>query len=66
MDILVRILRFPLNHKRRLVAAYLFTAGTTASYVLLPRLFGEAIDKIAQLIGTGQVDNSAISSAPRS
>lgn len=60
MDTLLRILRFPLNYKRRLIVAYLFIAGGTAAYVTLPRLFGEAIDNIALAIETGGVDNSAI------
>ena len=60
MQVFLRILRFNLNHKRRLAAAYLFIAGGTAAYVLLPSLFGEAIDQIALMIETGDVTNSAI------
>ena len=60
MQVFLRILRFNLNHKRRLAAAYLFIAGGTAAYVFLPSLFGEAIDQIALMIETGEVSNSAI------
>jgi ATP-binding cassette subfamily B multidrug efflux pump len=60
MQVFLRILRFNLNHKRRLAAAYLFIVGGTAAYVLLPSLFGEAIDQIALMIETGEVSNSAI------
>lgn len=54
MGLLARILRFPLNHKWRLIAAYLFTVGAAATYVILPKIFGDAIDAIARMIETGQ------------
>ena len=60
MRLLVRILRFPWNHKRRLLAAYLFTAGATAAYVFLPQLFGNAVDTVAGLIEAGEPANSVI------
>lgn len=49
-----------MSHKRRLIAAYLFTAGATAAYVLLPQLFGDAIDAVAHMIETGAAANSVI------
>ena len=54
MGLFTRILRFPLNHKWRLLVAYLFTAGAAATYVILPKIFGDAIDAISRMIETGQ------------
>lgn len=60
MGLLARILRFPLNHKRRLIAAYVFTIGASATYVILPKIFGDAIDAISRMIESGQSDTSAL------
>ena len=60
MGLFLRILRFPLNHKRRLFAAYLFTAGATAAYVFLPELFGNVVDLIKDRIEAGGVADSTI------
>ena len=60
MGLLARILRFPLKHKRRLIAAYLFTLGASAAYVILPKIFGDAIDAISRMIESGQSDTSAL------
>ena len=60
MRLLVRILRFPWNHKRRLFAAYLFTAGATAAYVFLPELFGNTVDLVKDRIEAGGVADSTI------
>ena len=60
MRLLVRILRFPWNHKRRLLAAYLFTAGATAAYVLLPELFGNAVDRVKGMVESGAAADSTI------
>ncbi len=60
MRLLVRILRFPWNHKRRLFAAYVFTAGATAAYVYLPELFGNAVDRVRVTLETGGSADSTI------
>ena len=60
MRLLVRILRFPWNHKRRLLAAYLFTAGATAAYVLLPEIFGNAVDRVKGMVESGAAADSTI------
>ena len=60
MKIILRITRIALRHKWRLFSAYLCTAGATASYLLLPRYFGEAIDKVADIVQGGVVSDSAI------
>ena len=53
MKILGRILLIALRHKRWLAAAYGCTIATTAAYLILPRLFGEAIDRIAAALEAG-------------
>ena len=60
MKIILRITRIALRHKWRLFSAYLCTAGATASYLLLPKYFGEAIDKVADIVQGGVVSDSAI------
>lgn len=60
MRLLVRTLRFPWNHKRRLLAAYLFTAGATAAYVILPDLFGNAVDRVKDMFEAGGAVDSTI------
>ncbi len=60
MRLLVRTLRFPWNHKRRLLAAYLFTAGATAAYVILPDLFGNAVDHVKDTFEAGGAVDSTI------
>ena len=60
MRLLVRILRFPWNHKRRLLAAYLFTAGATTAYVILPELFGNAVDRVKGNFEAGLPADSTI------
>ena len=52
MNHIVRIIGYAFRHKARLVWAYLCTAGAVAAYVVLPRYFGEAIDLIADNVGT--------------
>ena len=60
MKILLRILRLTLRHKWRLAGAYLCTAGATAAYLLLPRLFGEAIDSLSEAFQGGSYSERAI------
>ena len=52
MNHILRIIGYAFRHKARLVWAYLCTAGAVAAYVVLPRYFGEAIDLIADNVGT--------------
>ena len=47
MRMLARIVRLALRHKRMLLGAYLFMAGATAAYMVLPVLVGGAVDDIA-------------------
>ena len=46
MKVILRIVRIALRHKWRLIGAYAAMAGAVAAYLLLPYLFGDAIDRI--------------------
>ena len=60
MEVLLRILRFTIAHKRRLTLAYLVSGAGIAAYVLLPKLFGSAIDRVDMGLQTGTISESAI------
>ena len=47
MKILARIIALTVRHKWYLAGAYACMAGSTAAYLVLPWLFGNAVDKIA-------------------
>ena len=46
MIYIFRIIKIAFVHKERLILAYLCTAGAVASYVVLPMIFGKAIDNV--------------------
>ena len=46
MTYIFRIIKIAFVHKERLILAYLCTAGAVASYVVLPMIFGKAIDNV--------------------
>lgn len=50
MKIIFRIIAISFNHKWQLVGAYGCTIGATISYVLLPKYFGDGIDRIADVV----------------
>ena len=61
MKIIFRIIGIALRHKWQLAGAYASTAGATAAYLLLPRYFGNAIDKVATAFQEGgSIDQDAI------
>ncbi len=60
MKIILRIVGLTLRHKGALLGAYLCTVGASVAYLLLPRYLGKAIDKIAELLRTGDVSSGAI------
>ncbi|MBM3934836.1 MAG: ABC transporter ATP-binding protein [SAR202 cluster bacterium] len=60
MKILLRILQFTVRHKWMMALSYLCLIGTTAFHLILPRLFGEAIDKVAAMLDGGVVSNTTI------
>ena len=47
MNHIIRIIGYAFRHKSRVAFAYIVTFGALVSYVILPKLFGDAIDKIA-------------------
>ena len=49
-----------MRHKWRLVGAYLCMAGAVAAYLILPRLFGYAIDWISGLAESGEFSRSTV------
>ena len=55
MQIILRILAIALRHKWRLTFAYLTLAGASISYLYLPRLFGNAIDQVDQMLQDGSL-----------
>ena len=57
---LLRILRITLRHKWLLAGAYACMAGGTAAYLLLPRLFGDAIDSVAAAFEAGTLSERTV------
>lgn len=53
MNVILRIIRIVSVHKWLLIGAYAAMIGATASYLALPRLFGETIDLIAKAYQEG-------------
>ena len=60
MNIILRIIGIALRHKWPLAAAYACMAGALSAYLLLPKLFGNAIDKIALVLDDGEISEGAI------
>ena len=60
MEILLRIIGMVLRHKWRLAGAYLCMAGATLAYLVLPRLFGAAVDEVAVVLEGGAVSEPAV------
>tara|TARA_Y100000780_G_scaffold232327_2_gene262713 strand:- start:544 stop:2316 length:1773 start_codon:yes stop_codon:yes gene_type:complete len=53
MQHILRIIKIALRYKYRLSFAYLSTIGAIAAYIFLPKLFGDAIDSVAEPILAG-------------
>ena len=60
MKIILRIIGIALRHKWRLAGAYVCMAGATVAFLFLPKLIGDAVDKIAVVYQGGDVSESAI------
>ena len=60
MDVILRIIGIALRHKWRLVATLLCMAGANAAYLVLPKLFGNAVNKIATGFQGGDVSERAL------
>ena len=60
MKVIPRIIRRVIKHKWLLAAAYVSLLGSAVSYLLLPWLFGEAIDTVARAQDTGDLSDTTI------
>ncbi len=60
MKIILRITGIALRYKWRLIVAYISTIGALIAYVVLPRLFGEAVDQITVAFISGDSDQGPI------
>jgi len=60
MKIILRIIGIALRNKWMLIGAYISTFGAFVAYVALPRLFGEAIDRIIEAFELGESDQGPI------
>ena len=60
MNVLARIVRLALRHKWRVAGAYFCVAGGSVTYLVLPWLFGSAVDEAAVVIEGGVIDQDAV------
>lgn len=60
MRVLLRIVRIAAHHKWLMIGAYASTVGATVTYLILPKLFGNAIDKVSTAFQNpdGNIENS--------
>ncbi len=58
--ILARILSLTLAHKSLLTVSLLCVSGATAAYLVLPKLFGNAIDEVANVLEGGSISEEVI------
>ena len=60
MIYIFRIIKIAFAHKKKLILAYFCTAGAVASYVILPMIFGNAIDNVVDNLNTDAADYTYI------
>ncbi len=60
MRLLLRILSYALRHRWRVAGVYATMLGANAAYLLLPKLFGDAIDKIKGALDGNVLSNTTI------
>ena len=60
MKTLLRILRMAIRHKWLVAGAYASMLGAAAAYLVLPKLFGGAIDSIDQAFRAGNLSESTV------
>ena len=60
MIYIFRIIKIAFAHKKKLILAYFCTAGAVASYVILPMIFGNAIDNVVDNLNTDSADYTYI------
>ena len=57
---IARIIGIALQHKWRLIGAYISMLGALISFIIMPKIFGDAIDSIAEMLETGVYDQTAM------
>ncbi len=57
---IARIIGIALNHKWRLIGAYISMVGALIAFVLMPRYMGQAVDEIKEMFETGSTSLDAI------
>ena len=57
---IARIISIALQHKWRLIGAYISMLGALISFIIMPKIFGDAIDSIAEMLETGVYDQTAM------
>ena len=60
MDVILRIFGIAARHRSLMGATYLCTAGATVAYLFLPRLIGDAVERIADIFVVGGVSGGAV------
>ena len=60
MDVILRIFGIAARHRSLMGATYLCTAGATVAYLFLPRLIGDAVERIADIFVDGGVSGSTV------
>ena len=63
MKIILRIVGMAFQHRWRMAGAYAAMIGATVAYLFLPRLFGDAIDRVELALADNSLANSLTSSA---
>ena len=57
---IARIIGIALHHKWRLIGAYISMLGALISFIIMPKIFGDAIDSIAEMLETGVYNQTAM------
>ena len=60
MEIILRITGLTFRHKWRLGGAFICMLGATIAYMVLPRLFGAAVDEVAVVLEGGAISENAV------
>ena len=60
MDVILRIFGIAARHRSLMGATYLCTAGATVAYLFLPRLIGDAVERIADIFVDGGASGSTV------
>lgn len=60
MDVILRIIKMVIRRRLLLGGVLLFTVATVAIQMLIPRLFGQTIDRVVAIVGGEALDTSAL------